>query len=251
MFEVFQNNISPRDFSQYFHGSVFRITPVVRDIINRHTAPPIPEDVAVGVVNLSATNERFFSADLYIRNNSRNSFSHERNYRVNSIIPVEAFTSSSEAMASLNYPKLGYFSLGPGYVYRAVVAPQDTARRGFCNSRIRVEINGSSEIISSLVSASTDIYPSLPRTFLQLISPTRFTPWTKGIKQMLEGKIVGFTPNSNTGVTINTSPSSNKYPIKVFYRESAVARVDGEGKIQIFNDKIPCENLITRPEKVA
>lgn len=233
MFTKLNESITDRDFDSYFRDSMFLNCPELKEYLGEYDAGRYG--------GIDGTNAITYG---YSRDRPRKIFSRTEDCSKTLYVPLKVLRRN---INQFSFPKLGYFSCGRGYVFRASISPQDQLRRGYCAQRIVSHLNEDSRsVFTSLMQEPKQV--PVERSFLFLSAPDRFTPWEEGIERMFSGERDSFVPNRHTAVTLSSSPRAEDYPIRVWHKGVVVAVVDKERNIRTYSGKVDSRDQFTRTE---
>jgi hypothetical protein len=143
-------------------------------------------------------------------------------------------SSVLEDFASFKYPKLGYRQFQQGRLGNIVVmvGTVRSTQRGLKEDHLRYE---QLPVYAAVDFGYFDGYNKVndARRAKELFRPT-FTPFSQGIKHLLDGDWIGFAVSEDLAVALSISQSHDRFA-DVFYRGRIVGNVDANGQVNLVN----------------
>lgn len=146
-------------------------------------------------------------------------------------IPVDAINS----FADIAWPRLGYRNLltHNGNNFFAWVSAARTVHRGLRLENLSWQVPTAAEAIN-LNLGSTRVYNGYTKAY-EIFKPT-FYGYREGIKNMMEGKWLGFAINEDVAIVLSVSGDASAFA-DILYRNKVVGYVTKDGIIEV-NNKI-------------
>lgn len=151
--------------------------------------------------------------------------------------------STLKSFADLQYPALGYrqMPLQNGKNHTVVhLSSIRSAHRGLRADQIR---QTNLPVFNYLGSDYADAWVNAIRGVkLNAIFKPKYTPFSAGLRQLLDGSVAGFAVNENLAVGISCTRAADR-AFDVYYRERVVGSVTSNGIIHIANKVMHRHNL--------
>lgn len=136
--------------------------------------------------------------------------------------------------STFKYPKLGYRQYQQGKTGNIVMSVGSirAAYRGLRDTTLKYQYLPTSQVLDQVSDGSWDDVNDA-RKMREIFAP-RFTPFTVGVRKLLDGEVAAFAASEDLAVGIACADHSPN-PFVIYFRERVVGSVDENGKTHLDN----------------